>query len=95
MSDTRNNLDLRAVTRVAVAAQVTDVQIFMGATRHVFDEAGEFTKQTGVEYFTGFSLSPIVAKQLVGALTHAMEQYEAQFGKIPVDPASKMRAGNV
>lgn len=76
--------------KTAVTVQSTDLIIWAGTSRAAFKGNGE-PVGTGVEYSVGLSMSPIAAKHLVSMLTICLDQYEAAYGRIPVDPVAEKK----
>jgi hypothetical protein len=86
--------EVKAANKFALTVQATDFIIWAGITRSLFNQHGEQVDSM-IEYFSGMSISPVVAKQLQQSLDVLIAKYEKKFGVISEDPQMKVALNNM
>jgi hypothetical protein len=77
----------QAASQFAVSMSVHEIMITVGHSRVAMTVvANGIAAQPMVEWLMMLSVNPTAAKQLRDTLTVALDSYEKQFGKLPVDP---------
>jgi hypothetical protein len=78
-------------TQFNLGMSPVEVLISFGHTRPVPDQSGNLGGSAVVEWTGVYTMSPTAAKQLSLQLVAVLQDYESNFGKIPLDPDFKKR----
>jgi len=74
-------------SQFATYHNAADVAVTFGSSRAVVDQSTRLPTGIVIEWFASILMSPVLAKQLRDTLSNVIDDYEKQFGVIPVDPA--------
>ena len=77
---------VQSANQLGVAMSLSDIAVTFGQTRQMIDPAtGTPGGQAAIEWLMTVTLAAPVARNLLEALTRALEVYETNYGRIPKD----------
>ncbi len=89
--DRREKMPTLSANHFAGAFNPTEIMITLGQSRiEMVDFNGVPTPHSAPDWFSTLTISPPAAKQLHMIFSAMIDEYEKRFGKIPLDPNSKI-----
>lgn len=82
----------QSVSQFAAAVNYNEILVTLGAPRVAMSVGAEGVPvpQVATEWLVTLAISPQAARTLVNILSTVVQQYETQFGTIPIDPNFKI-----
>jgi len=77
---------VQSAGQVALTMSPIEIILMLGTSRPLLDAATGVVTSAAPEWSSAYSFSPTGAKQLLKSLEATVNQYEALFGSIPMDP---------
>jgi hypothetical protein len=81
----------QAISGLSLSVTLNEITLLVGQNRTVLDSQNTPTGFQRVEWSAAYSMAPSTAVTLRDTLIKSVAQYEASFGKIPVDPNAKIQ----